>query len=218
MYLSNIRIKNFRGIQQLSVTFNPKLNVIIGGNGCCKSALIDAIRLLYNVGEQQRNIYVSNDDFYIDPITRIPASKIELAYEFLHLTDDQKGAFNAFLVCSVHDPSSDCLKITLTYEFRDGRSPSFSYYTGADPGQKAEIKNFELLQHYYLSPLRNSTKDLMTSRGSVLSDLIKRRINSSNSQARFEDIVVQANIALLGQNEVTTTSGLSNMNLRIEVL
>mgnify|MGYP005609914577 CR=1 FL=1 len=33
MYLSKIYIKNFRGIKELLVEFDKKLNVIIGANG-----------------------------------------------------------------------------------------------------------------------------------------------------------------------------------------
>lgn len=44
MYLSSIFIRNFRGIKELNVNFDKKLNVIIGANGHLKTALIDAIR------------------------------------------------------------------------------------------------------------------------------------------------------------------------------
>ena len=33
MYLSSIFIRNFRGIKELNVNFDKKLNVIIGANG-----------------------------------------------------------------------------------------------------------------------------------------------------------------------------------------
>jgi putative ATP-dependent endonuclease of OLD family len=64
MYLSKISIQNFKGIENLELDFNPKINIIIGENGCCKSALIDAIRLLYNIGEPIREIHISKDDFF----------------------------------------------------------------------------------------------------------------------------------------------------------
>lgn len=41
MYLSSIFIRNFRGIKELNVNFDKKLNVIIGANGHLKTALID---------------------------------------------------------------------------------------------------------------------------------------------------------------------------------
>lgn len=53
MYLKRIHIQNYRGIKDLTVTFNKKLNVIIGSNGCCKSTLIDAIRLFYTMGNRE---------------------------------------------------------------------------------------------------------------------------------------------------------------------
>jgi putative ATP-dependent endonuclease of OLD family len=50
MYLSTINIQNFKGVESLSVYLDPKLNIIIGENGCGKTAVIDAIRLMYNLG------------------------------------------------------------------------------------------------------------------------------------------------------------------------
>ena len=40
MYLSKIHIRNFRGIKQLTVGFDKKLNVIIGANGQLKILVV----------------------------------------------------------------------------------------------------------------------------------------------------------------------------------
>ena len=64
MYLSYIKVENYKGIEAIETEFDPKLNIIIGENGCGKSAIIDAIRLLYNIGEPIREISVSSDDFH----------------------------------------------------------------------------------------------------------------------------------------------------------
>lgn len=64
MYLSYIKVENYKGIEVIETEFDPKLNIIIGENGCGKSAIIDAIRLLYNIGEPIREISVSSDDFH----------------------------------------------------------------------------------------------------------------------------------------------------------
>ena len=65
MYLSKIYIKNFRGIKELLVEFDKKLNVIIGANGQLKTSLMDAIRLFYAWGEPNRDIEISKEDFVI---------------------------------------------------------------------------------------------------------------------------------------------------------
>ena len=64
MYLSKIAIGNYKGIEQMEICFSPKINIMIGKNGCCKSGLIDAIRLLYNLGEPIRELTVNKEDFF----------------------------------------------------------------------------------------------------------------------------------------------------------
>ena len=61
MYLSKIYIKNFRGIKELLVEFDKKLNVIIGANGQLKTSLMDAIRLFYAWGEPNRDIEITKE-------------------------------------------------------------------------------------------------------------------------------------------------------------
>lgn len=56
MHLAYIKIENYKGIEVIETEFDPKLNIIIGENGCGKSAVIDAIRLLYNIGEPIREL------------------------------------------------------------------------------------------------------------------------------------------------------------------
>lgn len=55
MYLSSIHIENYKDIKTLDVNFQRDINVIIGENGSCKTALIDSIRLLYYLSNQQKN-------------------------------------------------------------------------------------------------------------------------------------------------------------------
>ena len=66
MYLSKIHIKNFRGIKELLVEFDKKLNVIIGANGQLKTSLMDAIRLFYVWGEPNRDIEINKEDFHVE--------------------------------------------------------------------------------------------------------------------------------------------------------
>ena len=89
MYLSKIHIKNFRGIKELLVEFDKKLNVIIGANGQLKTSLLDAIRLFYAWGEPNRDIELNKEDFHVEILqnedgtkTITQSNKIDIYYQF----------------------------------------------------------------------------------------------------------------------------------------
>lgn len=219
MYLSYLNINNFRGIEHLEVDFDPSINIIIGENGCNKSAVIDAIRLLYNLGEPIRDISISLSDFHEKYFKEGENIKIEtsiqitITYHFKGLTNSQKGAFYEYMVIDTEDDANDYAKITLQYENKNGKYPHFTYSTGDVEGQKADYKTFELFQHYYLGALRDSTKDLLNSRGNILGRVIKRFVDRHESGADIEQIMKKANDELLERNEVKDTREGVNNNL-----
>lgn len=64
MYLSDIKIEGYRLFKEKQILHLRKgLNVLVGENGCGKSTVIDAIRLLLNEDEYTRN-GISEEDFY----------------------------------------------------------------------------------------------------------------------------------------------------------
>lgn len=212
MYLSKINIKNFRGIENLTVNFNDKINIIIGENGSCKSALIDAIRILYNFSKQRKDIYIENKDFYIDNKTHNSVGNIELSYEFKDLNHYQQGAFYEFLVID-KDPLKTYARVQLSYEYREGKTPYADYFTGIVEGQKADYRNFELFQHYYLDALRDSTKDLLNLKNNIFGKLIMRTVTDKGTRSNFENIIETANNELLKQDEVIKAKNDVNNNL-----
>ena len=64
MYLSDIKIEGYRLFKDRQILHLRKgLNVLVGENGCGKSTVIDAIRLLLNEDEYARS-GISEEDFY----------------------------------------------------------------------------------------------------------------------------------------------------------
>lgn len=220
MYLSRIQIDNYKGIQSLDVKFSPKINIIIGENGSCKSALIDAIRILYNLGEPVREIAISKEDFF-DYVSFDASGKhivssadtIKICYEFRGLSLEQKGAFYEYMVVDQNDQANDFARIELQYR-QDKRYPIFSYSTGNIEGQKADINTFRMFQHYYLSAIRDSTKDLLNVRGNILGKVIKRLVDRNDTEDAIKEIMREANQKLLDRNEVTSTRDNININLQ----
>ena len=220
MYLSNLYIKNYRGIEEMTLTFNKDINILIGENGSNKSTVIDAIRLLYNIGEPLRDISVLFSDFHEkvisakdEPVQIKRTKEIKIVFEFRGLSEAQKGALYEYMVINPDDKTNEFAKVTLTYEDKGGKYPISTYNTGNIEGQKADFKTFEIFQHYYLSGLRDSTRDLLSSRSNVLGRVIKRRVEKNETQKNIESIITKANSELLDQDEVSQTRDGVNKNL-----
>jgi putative ATP-dependent endonuclease of OLD family len=219
MHLAYIKIENYKGIEVVETAFDPKLNIIIGENGCGKSAIIDAIRLLYNIGEPIRELSVSFDDFHQKSIGNGGSKVIQksalitITYIFKGLSTAQKGAFYEYMVINPNKIEEDYAKIIISYEDKDGKYPHFTYNTGNIDGQKADYKTFELFQHYYLGALRDSTKDLLSTRNNILGKVIRRFVKRENSESQIEQIIKDANTQLLDRDEVKNTRDGVNTNL-----
>ena len=219
MYLSKIYISNFRGIKELIVEFDKKLNVIIGANGQLKTSLIDAIRLFYAWGEPNRDIEITKDDFYVevkkdeDNVTITEQSKrIDIVYLFEGLSDQQEGAFYQYL--NIQENDTIAARVHLWFEMREKGRIYSSYITGKkDNNIKADWDTLHYFHPYYLGALRDSTRDLMNTRNNLLGRVIKRKIDRANSEDQVRSIVDSANRQLLERQEVGETQTGINDNL-----
>lgn len=215
MYLHTITIENFRGIKNMTVNFNKKLNVIIGANGHYKTTLIDAIRLFYSMGEQRRDIEVSINDFHVEKVIDADgtvryetSSPIRISYVFTDLNEDQKAALYQYLIV---DNNKIYAFVEITYTLDDKGKITFSYSTGK--GMRADYETSQYFKAYYLGALRDSTRDLLSTRNNPLGKVIKRKVVKSGAEDQIRTIIDKANVNLLQRDEVKTTNEGINNNL-----
>lgn len=194
----------------MSLEFVKNINIIIGENGAHKSTIIDAIRLLYSFGEARRNIFISDDDFHADLKTGKAADVLSISYEFRGLSEREKGALYQYMVIDGEDGYAS---VTISYTRRVGRHPKFDFYTGRNPGEKADPNTFDIFQHYYLGALRDATSDLLSPRANPLGRVIHRSVTKNKTETAYSDIVKKANKDLLEQTEVSRTKNSINSNL-----
>ena len=219
MYLSKIYIKNFRGIKELLVEFDKKLNVIIGANGQLKTSLMDAIRLFYAWGEPNRDIEITKEDFHVEITqnddgtkTIEQSTKIDICYQFEGLSAQQKGAFYQYL--DRKDDGTMIARVHLSFEMKEKGRIYSSYITGKEENAlRADWNTFHFFHPYYLGALRDSTRDLMSTRNNLLGRVIKRKIDRAGSEDDVKSIVDNANNQLLQRQEVRETQSGINDNL-----
>lgn len=170
MYLEKFIIKKFRGINDISLTFNKGLNVLIGENNAGKTAIIDALRICLSYGNQRRDIYISQSDFHLDKnaITD-SADSIEFHLHF-HIDHPQETAwFNDLL--SVQEDGTQDLQLHFKFYLDDNERVKYKVWGGTNEGQAIAPEVLFLIYHVHLDALRDAEQFLRPIRGNRLGQL-----------------------------------------------
>jgi putative ATP-dependent endonuclease of OLD family len=196
MYLKELIIKNFRGIENLELEFQKGLNVIIGENNTGKTAVIDALRLVYSTGTPRREIYVNEEDFYVNKYGEIN-SPIEFDLFFSDLNKQEEGLFYELLSLDKSLKGNDDeeeLKIELHIRYfletRKGtKKIVFRYWGGEKEGGQIPPEVMELFYFVSLHALRNAERDLIPRRGSQLGQLFIKLVDDEEEKKHLQKII-----------------------------
>lgn len=180
MYLSNLKIENFRAFgseaagTSLDLTLSQGLNLLVGENDAGKTAVIDAIRhLLWTTSQDFHRL--TEDDFHVAGDERAQDMKITARFEGLSLL--QRAAFLEYL--TIVDGTEPSLSISLLARRQDGAGgqkgrASVFFRAGADAkGPPVEGALREFLRCTYLKPLRDAEGELTAGKSSRLSQILK---------------------------------------------
>ena len=220
MYLRTLEIKNFRGIGHLILNFDSKINVIIGPNAVCKTAIIDALRIFFQWGdnELESRLIVREEDFHRKKEVKADGSihykrsePIELIYVFDDIKGTQLGAYKSYEFIDTDNILR--ARVHLTFSLNNGRVISSISAGGKKAETRPDPNTLSLFRHYYLEPLRDSTRKLLSTKDNLLGKVIARKIKKANAEDTYKNIIIDANNELLKQKEVTETNVGINKNL-----
>lgn len=170
MHLAKLVIKNFRKLAHAELTFQPGLNVLVGGNNVGKTAIVDALRALL-AGHDEPYPRLGEDDVH-RPYGGVPSGDIVFEYVFRSLSLDDEADFLAALVPG--DLGALEAQVTIRYSDPDkaGRLRA-KRWCGEyeDVGLTADM--MENLRGVYLPPLRDASQGLKPGRTSQLARLLQ---------------------------------------------
>lgn len=170
MYLEKFIIKNYRGINNISLTFNKGLNVLIGENNAGKSAIIDALRICLSYGNQRRDIYISKSDFHLDKnAISENADSIEFHLHFHIDVPEEVAWFNDLL--SVQEDGTQDLQLHFKFYLDDNERVKYKVWGGTNEGQAIAPEVLYLIYHVHLDALRDAEQFLRPIRGNRLGQL-----------------------------------------------
>lgn len=170
MHLAKLVIKNFRKLTYAELTFQPGLNVLIGGNNVGKTAIVDALRALL-AGHDEPYPRLDEDDVH-RPHGGVPSGDIVFEYVFRGLSLDDEADFLAALVPG--DSGVLEAQVTIRYAEPDkaGRLRAKRWCgEHEDVGLTADM--MENLRGVYLPPLRDASQGLKPGRTSQLARLLQ---------------------------------------------
>jgi putative ATP-dependent endonuclease of OLD family len=163
-------IKNFRKLAHAELSFQPGLNVLVGGNNVGKTAVVDALRALL-AGYDEPYPRLAEDDLH-RPLGGVPSGDIVFEYVFRGLGLDDEADFLAALVPG--DSGVLEAQVTIRYSEPDkaGRLRAKRWCgEHEDVGLTADM--MENLRGVYLPPLRDASQGLKPGRTSQLARLLQ---------------------------------------------
>ena len=169
MYINDLTVEGFRCFKEkFSLSLNSGLNVIVGENGAGKTAIINAVRQLFQDSESGR-YSISDEDFYsYFTSASYQAPFFSISVRFNDLKVDEKVAFLSWT------GNSDSALLNLQVENKEirGRYKKI-VWGGAARGAQFDPELIDLIQCVYLPPLRDAESKLKNGRMSRLSKLLK---------------------------------------------
>ena len=176
MIVSEIKLYNFRrfhsenGKPGLFISFHKGMNAIIGENDAGKTAVIDAIKLVFLT---QSNDYIRpiEEDFYCDNGKFVDEFRIECV-----LTCFTSNEAKNFIEYLDFDKDDTGFHYSMHLYYRAWKEKNRIFYDlragNPDDGVVMDNRARELLRVVYLRPLRDAERDMHAGRNSRLSQIL----------------------------------------------
>ena len=218
MYLSHVIIENFRLFgKKTQLTLQPGLNLLVGENGCGKSAVIDAIRVLLNEPEFAHTGIVESDFHTTYGENSEVADRLFVAGEFSNLSEEQKVEFLSWLTPKF------VARINVEYERSQNARGAMKQkrWGGESRNTFFDWEPLNDIQCVYLPPLRDAERYLRSGRGSRLARFITnlsaeelKEKRKAQEKMPLEKEVEQFNNAIAEKDQIKQANDLINLSLK----
>ena len=187
MWLRELQIRNFRKIDELTVTFPRGLTVLVGENNSGKTTIIDALRLMLFSSWEFDSLRLTEDDFRAGTAH----AAIEISCRFTGLEDEDEVHFQECLV-DIGDGKFE-MQVNARIEFNETTHRcNVKMWGGETEGGSLPSNHYDRLATIYLQPLRDPERGLRPGQHSQVSRLIDC-LTKEDQRAEFETIATDAN-------------------------
>lgn len=195
MYISGVKIENFRGIGKETIfKFNSGITVLVGENDSGKSTVIDAIR--YVLGTTDQNWYKVEPSDYHNENTE---NEIHISICFSDLSLKEKASF---MECLTYTKTGEKLYLNWTAKYMKNVKPNRTL-VNLTCGKNGDVsapspEARELLRVTYLRPLRDAYAQMRAGRNSRLAQIMSSISGLNSGIDKYESGVDVNALSLSG--------------------
>ena len=215
MYLSRLRVRNFRNFHHLDVKLGPT-SVVVGENSVGKSNLLFALRLILDPKLSDFSRHLREEDFWEglnEPVRKRETISVEIEFQDFQKNQKEFAVLQSFCV---QGPVPDTAR--LTYVFRP-ISPlprnrdltiedyTFLVYGGLNEKNKVDYSFRKWIPIEVLPALRDAERDLAAWRQSPLRPLVDGLSISRETLENVAEGIDKATDQLLAEQDVKHLSG-----------
>lgn len=166
MYISELIISNFRIFNEITLSFNKGVNILIGENNSGKTAIIDALRICLGYGKSDNSIFIQESDIHVnklDPNQKNKEIRFDMVFEMDDTKPIERQCFYDFISQDPKNPDKQTIQIHLKFIFEEsGKKKYFKriVWGGDNEGQQIPYEALQEIFFTYLSPLRDAISGL----------------------------------------------------------
>lgn len=166
MHISQLIISNFRVFNEITLSFNKGVNILIGENNSGKTAIIDALRICLGYGKSDNSIFIQESDIHVnklDPNQKNKEIRFDMVFEMDDTKPIERQCFYDFISQDPKNPDKQTIQIHLKFIFEEsGKKKYFKriVWGGDNEGQQIPYEALQEIFFTYLSPLRDAISGL----------------------------------------------------------
>jgi putative ATP-dependent endonuclease of OLD family len=198
--LEELDLTNFRSFSKGTVSFEPRLTVLVGENNGGKSNVIDALRLISTPLNGRREIYCEETDIRFGSTE----SSFEIAATFSGLSPPQQGR----LLSATTDDSLTVAKFGLKYDTIGKRPPIRPVLWAGRFKSAPKPGCHEVIRHVYLPPLRDAKRALASGNPTRIYALLKHFLVGRDSDEVAKSLARESSDPILTNVDAAVKTGL----------
>ncbi|WP_245210745.1 ATP-dependent nuclease [Priestia aryabhattai] len=228
MYISDVRVVNYRSFEQFNVSLNEGLSIIIGENNVGKSNFLEALSLIFNSNYSLRKRTLLQEDFWNGLIIKDTWPEIVIEATLQGITTENELAITSRWL--TRNPG----EAKLTYKYRP--NANISVLPPAEPTPIGKIQlplheyewviyggecetldtfDFNMLSKFgveYVGALRDATSELKKTSGQLQRILKNFDLKETEIQ-KIADKIDELNVQIMQGEEIQKVQGSLNLHL-----